>query len=198
MTRLAAASTGERIEVSARGQRISIIEAANVPTEAADSNVRRTIAMGVAAGLGIAGGLFALLEFLNRSVRRPAEIIGPLGITPLAPQVLDPRSRAQAEARVAAAQAALQAAEKIAATGAKVEIMTRDRVFASEVMGMSLTPAMRALQKYDVTFTVTWTMAVSHGANAGGVLTCTDQPRLDCAVRAKVSVLLPTFLIVCW
>ena len=51
---------------------------------------------------------------------------------------------------------ALQAAEKIAETGAKVEIMTRDRAFAPEVMAMSLTPFMRALQKRDVTFTVTW------------------------------------------
>jgi len=52
--------------------------------------------------------------------------------------------------------AVLQAAEKIAATGAKVEIMTRDRTFAPEVMAMSLTPSMRILQKHDVAFTVTW------------------------------------------
>ena len=52
--------------------------------------------------------------------------------------------------------AGLQAAEKIAATGAKTEIMTRDRNLASEVMAMSLTPSMRELQKQDVTFTVTW------------------------------------------
>lgn len=52
--------------------------------------------------------------------------------------------------------AALQAAEKIAGTGARVEVMTRDRTFAPEVMAMSLTPAMRELQKRDVTFTVTW------------------------------------------
>ena len=52
--------------------------------------------------------------------------------------------------------AALQAAEKIAETGARVEIMTRDRSFAPEVMAMSLTPSMRELQKRDVTFTVTW------------------------------------------
>ncbi len=51
---------------------------------------------------------------------------------------------------------ALQAAEKIAATGAKVELMTRDRSFVPEVMAMSLTPSMRELQKRDVTFTVTW------------------------------------------
>jgi 2,4-dienoyl-CoA reductase-like NADH-dependent reductase (Old Yellow Enzyme family)/thioredoxin reductase len=52
--------------------------------------------------------------------------------------------------------AALQAAEIIAATGARVEIMTPDRTFSPEVMGMSLVPYMRALQKLDVTFTVTF------------------------------------------
>ncbi len=51
---------------------------------------------------------------------------------------------------------ALQAAEKIAATGAKVEVMTRDRNILPEVMAMSLTPALRELQARDVTFTVTW------------------------------------------
>ncbi len=62
---------------------------------------------------------------------------------------------------------ALQAAEKIAATGARVEIMTRDRTFAPEVMGMSLTPSMRELQKRDVTFTVTWRLeAVQRAGNA--------------------------------
>ncbi len=62
--------------------------------------------------------------------------------------------------------AGLQAAEKIAATGARVEIMTRERTFASEVMAMSLTPAMRELQKRDVTFTVTWKLdAVERDGN---------------------------------
>lgn len=51
---------------------------------------------------------------------------------------------------------ALQAAEMIAATGAKVEIVTPDRTFAPEVMAMNLTPYMRSLQKLDATFTVTW------------------------------------------
>lgn len=51
---------------------------------------------------------------------------------------------------------ALQAAEIIAQTGAKLEIMTRDRTFSPEVMAMSLTPHMRALQKHDVKFTVTY------------------------------------------
>ncbi|WGT49759.1 NADH:flavin oxidoreductase [Thioclava nitratireducens] len=52
--------------------------------------------------------------------------------------------------------AALQAAETLAASGAKVEAMTRDRNFSSEVMAMSLTPSLRELQARDVTFTVLW------------------------------------------
>jgi pyruvate/2-oxoglutarate dehydrogenase complex dihydrolipoamide dehydrogenase (E3) component len=52
--------------------------------------------------------------------------------------------------------AALQAAEVIAEAGGKVEIMTPDRCFAPEVMGMNLVPYMRSLQKRDVTFTVTF------------------------------------------
>lgn len=50
----------------------------------------------------------------------------------------------------------LQAAEKISETGARVEILSRERIFSPEVMTMSLTPAMRVLQQRDVTFTVTW------------------------------------------
>ena len=82
--------------------------------------------------------------------------------------------------------AALQAAEKIAATGAKVEIMTRDRTFAPEVMAMSLTPARRELQKRDVTFTVTWkldavrrdgnVLLATIGSDYGGV---TRERRVD-------------------
>jgi 2,4-dienoyl-CoA reductase-like NADH-dependent reductase (Old Yellow Enzyme family)/thioredoxin reductase len=52
--------------------------------------------------------------------------------------------------------AALQAAELIAQAGAKVEIITADRTFSPEVMGMNLVPYMRSLQKLDVTFTVTY------------------------------------------
>ena len=51
---------------------------------------------------------------------------------------------------------ALQAAEVIAKSGARLEIMTPDRSFAPEVMAMNLVPYMRSLQKLDVTFTVTF------------------------------------------
>lgn len=51
--------------------------------------------------------------------------------------------------------AALQAANMIAATGAHLEIITPDRSFAPDIMGMNLVPYMRVLQDKDVTFTVT-------------------------------------------
>jgi 2,4-dienoyl-CoA reductase-like NADH-dependent reductase (Old Yellow Enzyme family)/thioredoxin reductase len=62
---------------------------------------------------------------------------------------------------------ALQAAEVIANAGGKVEIMTRDRSFAPEIMGMNLVPYMRVLQGKNVTFTVTYRLrAVARAGNA--------------------------------
>ncbi|SHK97113.1 hypothetical protein SAMN05444414_103106 [Roseovarius marisflavi] len=49
---------------------------------------------------------------------------------------------------------AMQAAEVLADAGARLEIMTPDRSFAPEVMGMNLVPYMRSLQDKDVTMTV--------------------------------------------
>ena len=62
--------------------------------------------------------------------------------------------------------AALQAAQVIAEAGGRIEVMTRDRTFAPEVMGMNLVPYMRALQDKDVTFTVTYRLlAGEQGGN---------------------------------
>ncbi|WP_322892436.1 MULTISPECIES: NADH:flavin oxidoreductase [unclassified Yoonia] len=49
----------------------------------------------------------------------------------------------------------LMAAEVAANAGASVEVMTPDRTFAPDIMGMNLVPYIRALQDKDVTFTVT-------------------------------------------
>jgi NADPH-dependent 2,4-dienoyl-CoA reductase/sulfur reductase-like enzyme len=49
----------------------------------------------------------------------------------------------------------LMAAEVAAKAGAKVEVMTPDRVFAPDIMAMNLVPYMRTLQEKNVTFTVT-------------------------------------------
>jgi 2,4-dienoyl-CoA reductase-like NADH-dependent reductase (Old Yellow Enzyme family) len=53
----------------------------------------------------------------------------------------------------------LQAAEVLAAAGARLEIMTPERCLAPEVMSMNLVPYMRSLQKLGVTFTVTYRLA---------------------------------------
>ncbi len=51
---------------------------------------------------------------------------------------------------------ALMAAEIAANAGAEVEVITRDRSFATEIMGMNLVPYIRNLQPKGVRFTVTW------------------------------------------
>ncbi len=70
---------------------------------------------------------------------------------------------------------ALQAAEVIAATGAHVEVMTPDRSFSPDIMSMNLSPYMRALQKHDVRFTVTYRlMAVTRDGNQLKAIIGTD------------------------
>ena len=49
---------------------------------------------------------------------------------------------------------AMQAAQLLADSGAAVEVMTPDRTFAPDVMGMNLVPYVRAMQAREVTFTV--------------------------------------------
>jgi polysaccharide chain length determinant protein (PEP-CTERM system associated) len=78
------ARVNERIEISAQGERISVIENANVPQEPSGPNRFKMIAMGVMAGGGLAIGFFVLLELLNRSIRRPVELQSKFGIIPLA------------------------------------------------------------------------------------------------------------------
>jgi uncharacterized protein involved in exopolysaccharide biosynthesis len=78
------AQMSERIEVTAQGQRISVIENANVPRVPAGPNRTRIMALGIAMGLALAGGDFLLLEALNRTVRRPAELTARFNITPIA------------------------------------------------------------------------------------------------------------------
>ncbi|MFI0399453.1 MAG: FAD-dependent oxidoreductase [Thiolinea sp.] len=63
--------------------------------------------------------------------------------------------------------AALQAAEMIAASGAELEIMTPDRSFAPEIMGMNLVPYLRNLQQQKVTFTVTYRLLAAEKSAKG-------------------------------
>jgi len=81
--RLAAAAVGERIELTSKGQRISVLRQAIVPRQPDSPNRPLIAAGGFAASLGIATAIVVLLELLNRTVRRPADLARALQITPL-------------------------------------------------------------------------------------------------------------------
>lgn len=74
----------ERVETSAQGQRISVIEAASVPSRPSGPNRKKIAMSGIGLGLGLAGAFFALMELLNSAIRRPAELRSRFQITPLA------------------------------------------------------------------------------------------------------------------
>ncbi len=82
--RLSQAATGEQIELTAKGQRITVVENAIPPTHPTSPN-RKVIAMaGGMAGVAAAAGLFALLELLNSTIRRPTDLVRSVGITAFA------------------------------------------------------------------------------------------------------------------
>ena len=82
--RLSQAAVGERIEVLAKGERFSLIEQATPPEDPVMPNRTMIAGGGVAAGLGAGLAFIVLMELLNRSIRRPVEIVDKLGIQPFA------------------------------------------------------------------------------------------------------------------
>ena len=81
---LARAATGERIELLAQGQRVTVIDPATVPSRPARPNRMMIAAGGSVFGLMIGIAIALGLALLNNSIRRPTEITAKLGITPLA------------------------------------------------------------------------------------------------------------------
>jgi uncharacterized protein involved in exopolysaccharide biosynthesis len=80
VARLGAAQTGDRIEALSKGQRITIIDQAVVPDRPSSPN-RPLIAIGsVLGGLALGLGFIFLIEAMNRTVHRPADLISRLGI----------------------------------------------------------------------------------------------------------------------
>ena len=77
---LAAAATGERLEVLSKGERFEVIENASPPQWPSSPNRKLLAAASLAAGIGAGLGLILLLEMLNRAIRRPVEITNALGI----------------------------------------------------------------------------------------------------------------------
>lgn len=82
--RLARASTGERIEETSQGQRISVIEHPAVPTRPSKPNRRFIAAGGSFFGVGLGIAFIVLLELLNRTVRRPEDLVKKLEVWPIA------------------------------------------------------------------------------------------------------------------
>ncbi|CUH49060.1 GumC family protein [Ruegeria atlantica] len=81
---LARASTGERIEVTAQGQRVSVIEPPIAPSSPTKPNRMMIAGGGSLFGILAGIGLIALLELLNRTLRRPEDLVAKLDIRPLA------------------------------------------------------------------------------------------------------------------
>jgi len=84
LARLAEASTGEQIETLAKGARFSLLEPATPPERAISPNRRKIAAMGLAGGVGLGIGLIVLLEIMNKTIRRPAELVQLFQAQPLA------------------------------------------------------------------------------------------------------------------
>lgn len=83
-SKLAVSATGEQLELKQQAERFEVIEQATVP-EAPDKPDRMMIlVMGIGGGAGAGLGLIVLLEFLNKAVRRPADVIGAIDQQPLA------------------------------------------------------------------------------------------------------------------
>lgn len=84
VTSLASASASERVEVLSQGRRIAVIEQPSVPSAPTKPNRTQIALMSVMAGIGAGLALVVLLELINRSPRRPEDLIKKLGIMPLA------------------------------------------------------------------------------------------------------------------
>ena len=87
---------GDRIEVTARGQRITVIEPATVPEVRSGPNRKLIAATGLGAGIALSVALMVAMELLNRTPRRAADMVSGLGITPFGTV---PYMETEAEAR---------------------------------------------------------------------------------------------------
>lgn len=79
---LSEARMGDRIEITDRGQRISVIEEAVPPSYRSEPNRKRIAVAAFGAGLILSTALLVLLEILNQTVRRPSELVKALGAPP--------------------------------------------------------------------------------------------------------------------
>ena len=82
IARLAEASTGQQIELLLKGERLSLIESAEPPQAPQGPKQKLLLAASGLAGLLLGLAVIIAPEFLNRRIRRPAELVNRLQITP--------------------------------------------------------------------------------------------------------------------
>jgi succinoglycan biosynthesis transport protein ExoP len=80
----AEASVGQQIEARSDGGRFSLLEEATQPQQPMRSRRRLVVLGGVLAGLGLSFAIIVLLELLNKTIRRPSELVQMLQTQPLA------------------------------------------------------------------------------------------------------------------
>ncbi len=83
VSKQAAASNNEQVEILSKGERITVVEAASAPDTPTKPNRLKVAAGGVGGGVVLGIGLIVLLELLNRSVRRPKDLVKSFGIAPM-------------------------------------------------------------------------------------------------------------------
>ncbi|MBZ9790202.1 lipopolysaccharide biosynthesis protein [Rhizobium sp. 3T7] len=80
----AEASLGQQIEARSDGGRFSLLEAATEPQSPLRSRRRLIVLAGLLAGVALSFAIIALLEMLNKTIRRPVELVQMLQAQPLA------------------------------------------------------------------------------------------------------------------
>ena len=78
------AERGETLETAQQGDKFELIQQANVPDFPESPNRLLIAAAGIMGGIASGLGVLLLLELLNQSIRRPAELVHGLGIQPFA------------------------------------------------------------------------------------------------------------------
>ncbi|KQV70303.1 Wzz/FepE/Etk N-terminal domain-containing protein [Rhizobium sp. Root1220] len=84
IARRAEASLGKQIEVRADGGRFSLLEPATPPENPLRSRRRMIVMAGAMGGIALGLAFIALMEMLNRTIRRPSELANLLQRQPLA------------------------------------------------------------------------------------------------------------------
>jgi len=109
VTQLNTAATGENIETRQQGERFEVIEQPTAPEEPESPNRLLIAGFGLVGGLGAGLGLVILLELLNKSIRRPSELVSALGIQPFAtvPYIATQKEILRSRLKAAAAVAAI-------------------------------------------------------------------------------------------